>query len=168
MDDEYFRDIIATAEETAEHPEALKVSDTILRSLQRPQKRRYLIGFKEKVVDVQIKSRSGLFLGSKQAYQVDAPRIEGVIHRIVKGFFHREYSLTIPADYSIDVIWPQDVYQIDDAIISSLLELKGETFGKGVFYCGWASYELDKNSTFWIMLFYEKLPFIARTQPSQP
>jgi hypothetical protein len=81
MDEEYFKTVVIMRDDVAEHPAAAAVLPSVIRGLQRPDKAgRFRKGVLASIRKVEIRTRSGLYLGDADALHGDTVRVEH-IHR---------------------------------------------------------------------------------------
>jgi hypothetical protein len=78
LDDEYFRLTLTLREDTATHPEVKQILPTVLRSLARPDKVGFTKSLLKSIKKVNVRSRSGLYLGRKGAFDVNLARLDNV------------------------------------------------------------------------------------------
>ena len=102
-DDEYFRFALTSRIEAGGNAEALKASETVLRSLDRPQARGFTQSLLSTVSSVDLFSPGGIFLKKTGSYDPDFGRLERVAKRVVKGLFFHEFQRRLPLSYDAAV-----------------------------------------------------------------
>lgn len=99
-DDTHFRNVLLSAAELENEPRAAKARERVLRSLARPQQRRYSVAFVESMQDVDVFSDGGIWLNSLPGIPL-TPRIGKVVERITRGLFWREFRQPVPATHEV-------------------------------------------------------------------
>lgn len=120
------------------------------------------------------KWESGIYLGRRSSYSVDLKRMTRVVERTVRGLFSHEFGHCIPADYEVDTkavdgFRAGDINAIlgvskvaDAALAGGLRRVAGGAFEYAV------SRAIDRpDATVWVLRFYGKVYFIARTGPPE-
>jgi hypothetical protein len=99
-DDQHFRDVLLSAAELESEPRAAKARERLLRSIARPQQRRYWEGFVRAIEDVDVLSEGGIWLGQQPGIPL-TPRIDRVVERIVRGLYWREFGKPLPVTHQV-------------------------------------------------------------------
>lgn len=167
LDDEYFRLTIVSRWDVGKSPEAQKVADKALRALSRPKAaglRTLILG---NVREFFFKNAKGL-LEPSASYDVKLNRLDAVASRIVTGLFWEESGERLPNAYMASAFNDSGMSQMDDSqtgIIRSVFESKSRTVGEGVFRYWWQAAPEDKNTSVWILQFYDRVHFLCFTNP---
>ena len=167
-DDEYFRSVIVLRRGAGDHVDAQRVSDKVLRALQRPGAKGLIKSLLGEVREFWYLNEKG-FYEPGASYNVDLRRLDRVASRIIRGLFWKEYGERLPGDYEAVSFNASGIQYINEhqlRIINHVIS-EGElrVVGNNVFvYCRSIVPE-DKYSTVWILLFYESVVFLCFTLP---
>lgn len=169
-DDVYFRDHLSLWQEISDHPESQKIAESVLRSFKDQKQQKYTRSLFRNVVDVNIISKGGIYLGKGKGLKIDPRRIARVPGRIVRGLFFHEYGEILPSGHCVVVIPLVEEYFANTDQRKSISEVCGSltstprtTIGQGVFSY-W--HHLDADSCYrsmWLLLFYGKMSFLGMT-----
>ena len=169
-DDVYFRDRLILWQEVSNHPAAREVAESALRSFQRPKQKRYTRSLFRNVVDVDLISKGGVYLGKGKGLKIDRRQMTRVPSRMVRGLFFHEYgeplsdshcAVAIPLveEYFVDAGKQEAVFEICRYLTST----PRTTIGQGVFsYWHHRDEDTDYRSL-WLLMFYEKISFLGMT-----
>lgn len=176
-DDEYFRMMLLLSIDAYGHPEVYKLLPQILRSLNKPEKAGFSRAFYKTLQAVELRTKSGLYLGNAGKYTVDENRLNKVLERIVLGLFFHEKGYRLPKSHTLDIYsgWQlkqslpdapdeikscfQQVYQIIDTVTPKII-------GNDVF-----SYKVsfpssqDQNFSIWWITFFKEIIYLGTTRP---
>jgi hypothetical protein len=133
-----------------------------MRSLTRPERRRFLTFLHNSIEEVEVRSaQGGLYLGRRAAFRIDRQRIQRVLSRIVRGLYFHELRRPVPENYDVSVeLQPYVSPQLREVVDS--IKLKAPvTVGEGVFNYCFQHVEEDLNSTLWVLQFYSRFPAIG-------
>ncbi len=175
QDDEYFRLMLTLNESTATHPDVTQLLPTVLRSLARPDKVGFTKSLLKSIKEVNVRSRSGLFIGSKLAFDVNLARLDNVARRITIGLFYHEKGYRLPDEYEA-VAYSEsgmqdltnDVKQeLQANILQPLMTNAPNIIGNRVFTYRVAYSDTDKNASAWLFIFYERVAFLCMTLPKE-
>jgi hypothetical protein len=97
-DDEYFR-LIAAEVDTAVHPDAKKANEAIVRSMGRPQARRFRESLRRAMCPVEV--ASGDATEVKPFFGLDVRRLDRTAANITKGLFYHSMGYPVPANYKV-------------------------------------------------------------------
>jgi hypothetical protein len=170
-DDEYLRLTLTLREDVFPTQAAQKVIPFVYRSLKKPKK----IGFQQALFgsmrEVYLRSRSGLYIGKRPAYDVDLKRINNVVERITKGLFYHEQEKPVPSNYvthtfaieEMEYFPPEPREYLFEKVFPSLFSLTPRVFGESVFSYQVMFSQDDENTSAWLMKFYDRVPFIGLT-----
>jgi hypothetical protein len=173
-DDEYFRLKISMRDSVGSNPVARETWNTVFRSLSRTK----ATGLRKKVISdtiiVDVKTKSGIFLGKRLGYNVDMDRIRKVVQRIVRGLYFIESGNPLGINNEVRVWVEEDLQeqplkvlqQFQETIFKPLATLSPKIIGNNVFIY---RYQITKENplvSIWLMSFYEHIPFLAITAPT--
>jgi hypothetical protein len=172
-DDEYFRYVLSMSDATGSNPQAALARESSTRSLLRPEANGYRRAMMALTQPIEIRSPTGIILGTRLGYQVQYERIFRVVRRVVRGlFFHiAGYPLTSeyqPLVHSKDTITnldqeAQDEFQSN--IIHPLWALSPTVISEGTFSYRCRFFEEDPHFSAWGLSFYDTFDFLALTGP---
>jgi len=156
-DDEYFR-LIASEIDTAAHPDAKKVSESIARSMARPQAAGFREGLCQSIYPVEVDGELRPFFG------LDAQRLDRAAMKIVRGLFFHVKNYPVPSNYKVlaanlDLFMenPSSV-ELAKLIYNYLLPkcswIKPTVIGNAVFSYQVFWEEDDPDTMFMLMVFY--------------
>jgi hypothetical protein len=175
QDDEYFRLMLTLREDTANHPDVEKILPIVLRSLARPDK----IGFAKSLIKnmkkVNVRTQSGLYLGTKPAYDVNLTRLDNVARRITKGLFYYETGSRLLDEYEVFSFSESGLRNVTDKvkqhlkekILRPLMSNSAKIIGKQVFSYRVSFSDKDANSSVWLFIFYKRIAFLCMTLPKK-
>jgi hypothetical protein len=171
-DDEYFRLTIAFRHDI-DHPDALVARESAFRSLERPQARGLLTSFTRTIRQIELRTPSGLYLGTAGTYDVDSQRLCRVAQRTALGLFYRDLNRRLPLTYEATTTLPalltgaghESYVRRLMPMVQKLLTEPPRFVGRNVLsYWRKASIE-DPNSTISLLRFYDRVDFITITTP---
>ena len=120
-------------------------------------------GFKASILNtlaaVEVRTESGLYLGSGEAMLVDEARMDRlvrVINRIIRGLFTHETKEILPKD------WPVQSAMMEPSKLEEFLDLLKVRFasvGNGTVYYAWKCTEDDSREGFFWLIFYNRVHF---------
>jgi hypothetical protein len=174
-DDEYFRLTLTLREDTASHPDVKQVLPTVMRSLARPDKVGFTKALLKGLRKVNVRTRGGLYLGSKGAFDVDLARLDRVARRITKGLFYHEKGYRLPDDYDAVAISESGLQdatndfkqELQANILQPLMSNTPKIIGNQVFSYRVAYADIDANTSVWHFEFYERVRFLCLTLPKE-
>jgi hypothetical protein len=173
QDDEYFRNMLAMREDIFDHPDIKQILPRVLKSLARPDKVKSAKSIYRTMRKVDVRTRLGLYLGTKIAYNVNLARLDNVARRIVKGLFFHEKGHRLPDEYKVIVLSESGLYNANDyfkkqlqIIFRPLMANTPKIIGNQVFsYRVYYTYT-DDNASAWLLEFYEQVRFFCMTLPN--
>ena len=161
LDEEYFRDFVVGA--AYEHPEARQIWDVrTVSALEKKPKYRALLA--SQLQDFEVRSDTGLYLGTGSMMHADPRRIELVLRKIVTGLVFRESGnvLGFPAFYFQQILKNDDL-----APWRSLLpSLEVRRLGHIVYRFGQAVDE--PRGVVGLFMFFDRVLFATCTFPRDP
>ncbi len=161
------------SEQVGNHPNAKSNRGTIFRSLNKPQATRFRKSFLSDIHTVQLRSRTGLYLKRKLAFNVNLKRICSVIERTVRGLFFYETKQRLHPDYDIVVHsddtlreYPKELLkELQQTILIPLAQIPPKVIGDGVFSYRFHITNEDPFFSVWALTFYKQISFLAFTGP---
>jgi len=174
-DDEYFRLKILMREDVLSNPGARIAWKVALRSLTKTE----ATGLRKKVVldltNVEMRTQSGLYVGTRPGYNVDMNRIRSVLQRIVRGLYFRETGNVLGLNTKVHLYMDDDFIELPShtrdeiqPVILYLASLPPITIGENIFLYRYHIAKKDSTVSAWGLSFYGKFPFLAMTGPSTP
>ena len=167
-DDTYFRDMLILWDATREHPEARKTADAVIKSFGRPEQRSYSRSILGGVLNVDVVTLGGLYLGKQRGLRFDPLRLSKTAGKIVKGLFYHEFRERLPEHCDAFAFCLPN--EEDEHKRRSMQDMCGKlttepqrTIGCGVFTYWFHQMEDAPERTLWLLLFYEKVPFLGLT-----
>jgi hypothetical protein len=160
-DDEYFR-LIASEVDTANHPDAKRANEAIVRSMERPQASGYREGLRKSIYPIEV--AEGGSTEVKPFIGLDVNRLDRTVAKIVKGLFYHTKGYPIPVNYKVEAAnldlfmkKPSSV-EMAKLIVNYLLPkcswIKPTVIGNDVFSYQICFDEDDPNTVFMLMVFY--------------
>lgn len=162
-DDEYFRLAVTVNANVDEDPNAKKNHEVILRSLKRPEKKKFSAFVNESLGSVEVRSKAGIYLGEAPAIKIDKERIDRVSERIIRGLFYKEAGIPLPEEYHVKNVIMQQGY---GSLIKDIPQSKFKPWvdvGDGQFSYTYAQTDEDPYSMVWLTLYYGNLPALGFT-----
>ncbi|MDX2215705.1 MAG: hypothetical protein SFY66_20755 [Oculatellaceae cyanobacterium bins.114] len=163
-DDEYFRAAILSSAKVSETPLAQGAIDSLVRSVSRQKQRGFSRTILKSIKEVEIVTKTGIFLGKEPAFQLDIERIDRVAQRIIRGLFFHEKGYAVPAGYEVFT----SIQQFGlEPILEQLTEVhfpQLHIVQDGIFSYTFKETEEDPNSIIWLLLFYKELPLVGFTR----
>ena len=167
-DDEYFK-VYLTMNRRLDHPEVEAVRRSSLRALSNPGARGFLFAFLKTVQAEQIRSPAGLYLpGKVVTYTANVPRLCRVARRVTLGL---RYSVTgrraesgeQVTTYLLNALTSEEVRLklFRDARDLQRFGNRGTAARDVLSYAWWDSYTNAPGVSAWLLLFYEKIPFLT-------
>jgi len=163
LDDEYFR-IFAAAGAPYDDPVGREIWDDKVMgsSLARSQKLRQYI--RSCLIDVEIRSPGGLYVGVAPGLTFDKERVDRVIQRIVRGLFHHHYRSRLPADLEFLVLVDPKGKRAFPDVLAQAPKCR---IGDGVFAYARKIGKEDPRYSMWWFLFYRSRLLIVFAEPSE-
>lgn len=173
-DDEYFRLVLTSRIDTSDHPEAEKVRSGIFRSLQRPEATGFTDLIRKIMIDVDVHTPSGIYLGKGAGIKISHKRLNRVAERIVRGLYWHTFGVRLPSDWTAmcqsDAILTVDNNDMQDQIAEvfgpMLEQPPARIIGNHVFEYWYQVAEDCDYSTVWFLRFYGSMDFICGTIPA--
>jgi hypothetical protein len=169
-DDEYFRLAISLRWDVSSA--AKEPQEAALRSLWRPQGRRFARGFLRSVREVEVRSPAGLVIGTTGRYTADFPRLECVAERIAQGLFFHHFERRLADDfqaiaYCSDHLEPAYRYTMAAQLGQTVLRGDRHEIGAEVFEY-WVQAQVgDADTSVWLFRFYQATEFVVFTAPRE-
>jgi hypothetical protein len=163
QDDEYFRLMVMSSYLVVDNEVAQQVNRKVLRSLARPKAEGLRRLVRSSLGSIDLFTPGGLYLGQACGVKVDVKRFKRVSERILKALFFHEMKRLVPEGYTTVNIMQQLSGDYFDRHIKPISFAPLRSYAKGAFQYTFAQTETDPDSTMWIMLLYERLPFVGMT-----
>jgi len=102
--------------------------------------------------------------------ELDYARMNKLAAKITQGLFYHERGYRLPDSHRVEAwgdpfILDRSAPERNKRIISFLLSQKRNTIGNGVFSYWVAFRKEDLNTSAWLMLFFETVPYLCVTRP---
>jgi len=162
-------------DKAGDHPDATKVRDATLRSLERPEARGFSKTFLRQVRWMNLRNKGGIYLPKKLTYNVDLIRLDRVAARIVKALFYLLKEIRVPDDYVVEScceyglggLSNQEVNKLQQTVIQPVLSGSSEVLANNVMKY-WVAFDKEKEYvSAWILEFYEDVKFLVSVLPKQ-
>ncbi len=172
-DDEYFRFVLTSRIDTSDHPEAEKVRPRIFRSLQRPEATGFSDLLREIMIDVDVHTPSGIYVGKGAGIKISHERLNRVADRIVRGLYWHTFEVRLPRDWTtvcrsdaILTVNDEDMQGKIATVYGQMIERPPvRVIGNHVFEYWYQVAEDCEYSTAWLLRFYRSMNFICGTIP---
>jgi hypothetical protein len=164
-DNDYFRLVIASDEDSMPHTEAQRVLEGPVRSMMIDSPGRYLRHAKDFALRSRY-SRGGIYLGEHGSFSIDFPRIGRVVQNVVKGIFYTVTGNPLGQDRKI-LVWDETDPPMELAEFFQSRMGPWYDFGDQVFTWRHAFCE-GLEDIACILQFYRKKMFFAVTCPGEP
>jgi hypothetical protein len=166
LDDEYFR-LMTTMKRQIVHPDAEAGRSSSVRSLARIEAGGLRSTFLGSLEDTEVLSPAGLYLGTVPSYGADPRRLCLVVRRVTLGLLFHEAGERLHEDYEAVAMLPAAVANV--AIRRKLLRIGSDLrrttprheAARNVLSYWWARVAEDPKMSAWLLLFYERLPFVT-------
>jgi hypothetical protein len=157
-------------DEARGHPDVNANLPTIFKSLQRSQAEGMKRALLNDSVVVDVKTKAGIYLGKREAFRVDLPRIFKVVDRVVRGLNYHETGKRFPDGYGIRVDSDETLREDDpetlkfytETIINPLAHTPRKEFGANAFSYRYAPTDREGHAA-WALTFYGSISFVALT-----
>lgn len=166
-DDEYFRAVVLSAEKVSEQSSAKSSIDSLMRSLYRPEQKRFALMLTGSVTEIEVLTKAGIYLRTAPAIKIDTKRIDRVGERIIRGLFFHEKNRPIPKGYKVVA----KIYQFGINPVAKILE--GVQFHElrviqnGIFRYTFQDTDEDSNSGIWFLQLFESLDIVGYIMPEK-
>jgi hypothetical protein len=159
-----------------DHPDAKLARDTALRGLARPEASRLRASFLQRTEFFDVVTPAGLHVGRSGSYEFDVDRLHRVARRITLGLFYREMGRRLPDGYKASV-WLPSAIDTSASPLDSLHSIRSvattlsasgppKFIGRRVLSYWWLPIANgDPNCTAWLLIFYQRVMFVAATTP---
>lgn len=159
-DDEYFA-VAMGAQGYGEDPEAARVWKTIIRPMlaHSPRFRRMIA---RNMIDVPVYTPAGILLPGRRLIRFEAPRIDRVVRRIVRGLLWYHYQQRPTGDVELEV-FPQQILPDEVAhMINTLTQVSW--IGDTIFRYRHALAHDAPDTSIWALQFYAQTQFVVVVQ----
>jgi len=173
-DDEFFRGILVNDDRIYQNSEASEIVAAYERSLRRPQAIGLHITMMKMKKRFPLISPTGLIYGEGTVIKTDFVRERKVLERITKGLFFHEFQRPHPPNNSINAFSSKHMQGRKDRLdtVLELLSFMKPANKKGanpeIFKYGFGVAEDNADGTFWVLTFYNKIPFFIYSTPPAP
>jgi hypothetical protein len=168
LDDEYFRLMITAG--SLDAPQSLNVLHQ--RMIPRMRKSPALImKFLKSVKKVNIRSEEGIHLGHGNEFQINRPRVQAVIDKIVRGLFFKHTNHRLAVGYRIEDYRDYLSYRkVEKPLQDVIAELPLINIGDGsIFSYRYHISDITESESFWFLMFYNDASFfIVKTGFKSP
>lgn len=170
-DDEFFRNVLVNDDRVREHPEAQEIVAAYERSLKRPQARGLKAAMLQKKRQFPLVSPAGIWHGHGTVLKTDFIRESRVLTRIVQGLYYHEFQTPHPQGNKITVYSSNTMNKADEAqnvlleLIACIKEEDKKKIGNEVFSYGFAIAEDNPAATFWMLGFFNRIPYSVYSVP---
>jgi len=173
-DDEYLRTVLVFRSDVGDQEAGSRVAPTAVRSFQREEGVGFRTAFAATIRPVEIVTPTGLYVGNSATYDVDGIRLARSGERITKGLYYHEFRRRLPETVSVRS-YPTDALEsMEVEARESLMRMADDVFrtqtirrvGDGVFAYTFGAARDRPEAMLWIMQFYDRVPFISLTIPS--
>lgn len=160
--DDYFRAALLTSELLEGNPEAKRVINELMRSLAGRKGRKFIRLLASSIEKTDTWSPQGyIYLGKKDAFRIDRPRITAVLHRIIRGLYFHEIGRPVPAGYQVFAELQPRVNPRLREIVASISFTPPKIIGEGSFEYFFQRVDEDPDSTLWVLHFYGCFPAVG-------
>lgn len=174
VDDEYFRMRLSFNDQVYGHPDVNANLPAVFRSLQRPQAKGMSTAFFNDIHEVELKTKSGLYVKRGTGFKVDFRRMDRVVARTVRGLFFKETGDRLADDYGIRVLCneyldeesPEALRRFGATVFEPVLRQPLHQIGHGTFSYRFAMTDRPPNGA-WSLTFYGKIPYLALIVPKE-
>ena len=173
-DDEYFKTVMVWKDRAGSHPEAVAIRSSVFRGLQMPQK----TGFRHHLLRgmhlIRQRTPNGLYLGHREAFNVDLERLGRVVARITKGLHWHHEGKRIPPTFEVSAfaedgfreMSPWDQERIREQIVAPVFSGAHHSIGRGVMQYWYVRATDRPEVSVWIYEFYQDVKFLALVAPN--
>ena len=164
-DDENLRNVLAASREAGEHPDARKVAEKAVRSLQRPEAQGLRRSFLDSTDFFFFVNELGV-IEPGGSYYVNHERLERVGSRIIKGLFWHHNNHRLPSDCEVAVYVDKGLQHIDKRQLQLFYQVMREqpfSAGKRAFKYWYKPIPEDKSTGIWVLQFYDNIHFFCLT-----
>lgn len=157
-DDERFR-LYVTARAPYNDKAKKLWSGPVMRGLHRPRSKGFKTSILRNLMPVDIRSPTGLYLGTADAMLQEPETIHRVVNRITRGLYTRRTGKVLPTDWPVssDMMPTENLKALEEAFGMRFFEV-----GNGTFYYGSKHLDDDREALFGL-LFYGAVHFWAYT-----
>lgn len=174
-DDEYFRSILLSIDELANHPQVVRLIPKEHYALSRPEKKATALAFERSIHKVEVVSAQGISLSKCEMRESETPRLCRVASRIVRGLYYHRFGHRLPDDYLATACQEPHYLPADAAKqreefdkrfaweIPTLRKEPASTIGDEVFLYSVVVVDAATFQTKWLLEFYGFLRFLVFT-----
>jgi hypothetical protein len=163
VDAEYFRNCLIAMMREGTHAVADRLlATTVKRSIQRNRTVRKELSRNGRIAP--ITSKGGIIVGTGFQIEIDMPRFNRIIEKIIRGIYFFKSQKILPSEYQVDV-YPGNGFW-DKPDFNSLLGSmsRSEHFGDDVFAFRYVADRKDTNRIMFLLYFYGDMGILAGTE----
>jgi hypothetical protein len=168
-DDEYLRAVLLLRQDVGEHPVSKPLMDALMRSVARPEARRFGASLLRSFEEAIVRTPAGLIAGTANLMRVNAVRVGEALKRIVRGLHFHETGRPLPKEMVLTAV-PD--FEFNSAAQDAALPLvKGplDTVIGGWTFAYTRRPAIDSPDTaIWLLVFYGVAPFLVIVRSSTP
>jgi hypothetical protein len=169
QDDEYFRLILVSCYSVFEDPAVQAVNEKLLRSIRRAKAPGLASFVNQSLLEVDVLSKGGIYLGYAPAIKVDAKRFQRTLDRITQGLFFITHTHPMPQGSDLKCIFKNAQFGFPTEFIKPFQGLWKPpiTIGNNVFNYSHLLCSDDPNGMLFIFWFYGRLYFYGYILPRE-
>jgi hypothetical protein len=153
----------------AEQYQAQPLVEKMLRAAALPAKRRYFNATIRSLLNAEVTTQAGIYLGRHPAFRVDAQRIIRTARRYVRGLYRYELGRRVPDGLEIIILpEPESVYAAREVILRLIRGRQIRVVQLGVFWYTWAQAGDCPDASVWILEFFNAFPMVGILRPPRP
>jgi hypothetical protein len=138
--------------------------------LSRPQSAGFKTSFLAATYPIELRTRSGIYVGQSMGMNVDYLRIEGVAARIIRGLYFKETATKLPLECEVrtylDRGFSESIQAGDKTAVDMLDKLSSgpaNVIDLDVFGYWHQIVDSDRYLSVWLLLFYKHIWFLGIT-----
>ena len=162
-DDEYFKTAIVSSRDVSEQDATQPLVESVKRALVRPRSRGFAQLVSDSMVELDVHSGSGIFLGTAGAFNLDKSRMDRVAQRILRGLYFHEFGKALPLHYDVSNVCSQQGFTHCSEILDKIAFPTPVEIGNTFWYT-YAAVPEDPYTSVWLQVFYNALPFVGFTK----
>jgi hypothetical protein len=172
LNDDYFMQVLPSRQDVGDNPAALAVMDAAIRNLQRAEAGRFRRSFLDRISEVEVVTKAGIYVGHTLQQEIDYPRLESVARRTVRGLYHKWKGESLPTNSPITVYLDSGLAHLSDSALNAILNLVGKlqsepplVIDANVFKCWRKDVQDAEWASVWFLLFFNRIWFLCFTEP---
>jgi len=163
-DDEYLRLVLTMRADTFDQAGANPLWPTVLRSLKRPEMRRFRQKFMASIRERDAFTQAGIYVGRVGTYDVDFTRLNRVASRIVSALFRQWQGERAPDTYGLAGYFVESLRNVDaerkrllGGIVASVQQGPPTVVGNGIFKYWFRAVQETPHASVAAFVFYERI-----------